>query len=71
MMMSTNDLADPASACKRLQPGGAVGSERAPSALERFATLAGRPVAKPNFFISDSLLHWREARHFQWVTRHA
>jgi hypothetical protein len=68
--MSTNDLADPGSACKRLQPGRVVGSERAPGALECFATLAGGPIAKPIFFISDSLLLWREARHFQWVTRH-
>jgi hypothetical protein len=69
--MSTNDLADPGSACKRLQPGRAVGSERAPGAFERLATLAGGPVAEPNFFISDSRLRWREPRHFNWVTRHA
>jgi hypothetical protein len=72
MRMSTNDLADPRSACKRLQPGRTVGSERTPGALERLATLAGGgPIAEPNFFISDSHLRWREARHFKWATRHA
>jgi hypothetical protein len=39
--MSMKNLADPESACKPVPPGRAAGSERAPSSLERFATLAG------------------------------
>jgi hypothetical protein len=39
--MSMKNLADPESACKPVQPGQAAGSERAPGALARFATLAG------------------------------